>query len=72
MAHRSRLAGFIIDCQNTLAADSAHFWAAALGLQAEPAYAEGDAEYADLNGAPARLNVEVLRVDHPSRVHLDI
>lgn len=72
MTHRSRLAGFIIDCQDTPAADSARFWAAALGLQAEPARAEGDAEYADLTGAPAGLNVEVQRVDHPSRVHLDI
>jgi len=72
MTHRSRLAGFIIDCQDTPAADSARFWAAALGLQAEPARGEGDAEYADLTGAPAGLNVEVQRVDHPSRVHLDI
>lgn len=53
MAHRSRLAGFIIDCQHTPAADSARFWATALGLQAEPARAEGDAEYAELTGAPA-------------------
>ena len=46
--------------------------AAALGLQAQAARVEGGAEYADLLGAPAGLNVEVQRVDHPSRVHLDI
>jgi hypothetical protein len=72
MAHQSRLAGFIIDCQDTPADEGARFWAAALGLQAQPAYGEDGAEYADLQGAPAGLNVEVQRVDHPSRVHLDI
>lgn len=72
MAHQSRLAGFIIDCQDLPADEGARFWAAALGLQAQPARIEGGAEYADLLGAPAGLNVEVQRVDHPSRVHLDI
>ncbi|WP_303638757.1 MULTISPECIES: VOC family protein [Stenotrophomonas] len=72
MAHHSRLAGFIIDCQDVAAEDAARFWAAALGLKAEPPYTEGDAEYADLIGAPAGMNVEVQRVHHPSRVHLDI
>jgi hypothetical protein len=35
-------------------------------------YAEGDAEYADLSNTPADLNIEVQKVRHPSRVHLDI
>ena len=72
MAHQSRLAGFIIDCQDLPADAGAGFWAAALGLQAQAARVEGGAEYADLLGAPAGLNVEGQRVDHPSRVHLDI
>jgi hypothetical protein len=72
MAHRSRLAGFIIDCQDTAADEAAAFWSAALGYEAQPAYAEEGAEYADLQGAPAGLNVEVQRVSHASRVHLDI
>ncbi|MBA0342948.1 VOC family protein [Stenotrophomonas maltophilia] len=72
MAHQSRLAGFIIDCQDLPADAGAGFWAAALGLQAQAARVEGGAEHADLLGAPAGLNVEVQRVDHPSRVHLDI
>ncbi|WP_401746905.1 VOC family protein [Stenotrophomonas muris] len=72
MAHQSQLAGFIIDCQDLPADAGAGFWAAALGLQAQAARVEGGAEYADLLGAPAGLNVEVQRVDHPSRVHLDI
>lgn len=72
MAHRSRLAGFIIDCQEHAADDGARFWAAALGLSARPTYREGDAEYAELDGAPGGLHVEVQRVAHASRVHLDI
>lgn len=72
MAHQSRLAGFIIDCEGIPADEGARFWSAALGLQAQPAYAEDGAEYADLQGAPAGMNVEVQRVNHPSRVHLDI
>ncbi len=72
MAHRSRLAGFIIDCQDKDADESARFWSAALGLSPQPAYREGDAEYAELDGAPGGLHVEVQRVTHASRVHLDI
>lgn len=72
MAHRSRLAGFIIDCQDVPADRAAAFWSAALGYTAAPAYCEDQAEYADLQGAPAGLNVEVQRVEHASRVHLDI
>lgn len=72
MAHRSRLAGFIIDCHTTPADKAAAFWSAALGYRAQPAYSEDGAEYADLLGAPAGLNVDVQRVEHASRVHLDI
>lgn len=72
MAHRSRLAGFIIDCQDAQADAAASFWAQALGLRAQPAYTDGEAAYAELHGAPGALHVEVQCVDHPSRVHLDI
>ena len=73
MSHRSRLAGFIIDCQGSDSDAAAAFWAPALGLKAEPGYTEDDgAQYAELIGAPAELHVEVQRVDHAPRVHLDI
>ncbi len=73
MAHRSRLAGFIIDCQDTDSDTAAAFWGAALGLKAEPGYTEDDgAQYSELQDAPGGLHVEVQRVSHPSRVHLDI
>jgi hypothetical protein len=73
MAHRSRLAGFIIDCQDVDSDTAATFWSAALGLKAEPAHTDDDgAQYSELHGAPAELHVEVQRVQHASRVHLDI
>lgn len=67
MAHRSRLGGFIIDCQTDELGPAADFWAKALGTEAEPA----EENYARL-GRHGGLSAEVQKVDHPSRVHLDI
>lgn len=70
--HKSRLAGFIIDCQGADLEGAAHFWGAALGLRAESAAAAKEARYRTLRTAPDQLHVEVQQVEHPSRVHLDI
>ena len=67
--HRSRLAGFIIDCKSTDPRDAAQFWGAALGLASLGA--EGEA-YEPLDASAHDLVVEVQRVEHESRVHLDI
>ena len=72
MPHRSRLAGFIIDCQTGDIDAAAGFWSGALGLPVSETYAEGEARYAELAGAAGGLHVEVQAVAHPSRVHLDI
>lgn len=72
MAHRSRLAGFIIDCNTDDHAAAADFWSRALGYPVREHYTEGDAEYTSLSNTPAELHVEVQKVGHPSRVHLDI
>jgi catechol 2,3-dioxygenase-like lactoylglutathione lyase family enzyme len=72
MAHRSRLAGFIIDCQTGSIDAAATFWSGALGLPVHKSYVEEGAEYVDFSGTPAHLNIEVQKVSHPSRVHLDI
>jgi predicted enzyme related to lactoylglutathione lyase len=68
--HRSRLAGFIIDCQTDDVDSAAKFWSQALGLPigSQP----GDGVYRQLENAPGGLHVEVQQVTHPSRVHLDI
>ena len=72
MTHRSRLAGFIIDCETGDLDAAAAFWSGALGLPVADAYSEGDAAYAELANAPGDLQIEVQKVAHPSRVHLDI
>ena len=69
--HRSRLAGFIIDCQTTDLDGAAQFWSAALGLPLR-GKADDDPGYRLLENAPGDLHVEVQQVQHPSRVHLDI
>jgi len=72
MAHRSRLAGFIIDCKTGDHAAAADFWSQALGLPKDAHEIEGDAEYTSLSNTPADLAISVQSVEHPSRVHLDI
>lgn len=72
MAHRSRLAGFIIDCQTDDTAAAAEFWSRALGFTIDKVYKDGDTDYASFADTPCGLNVEVQKVSHPSRVHLDI
>jgi predicted enzyme related to lactoylglutathione lyase len=70
--HRSRLAGFIIDCRTTDVDGAARFWSAALGMATESLPGpEGDS-YVKLVVPGERLHVEVQAVDHDSRVHLDI
>lgn len=72
MSHRSRLAGFIIDCRTDDLDAAARFWSDALGLPIGELSPEESATYAKLDGAPGDLHVEVQAVKHDSRVHLDI
>ena len=70
--HKSKLAGFIIDCKTDDLGAAAEFWGAALGLSIrESPGSEGDL-YRKLEDTQCGLNIEVQKVDHPSRVHLDI
>jgi predicted enzyme related to lactoylglutathione lyase len=70
--HKSRLAGFIIDCRTSDVHGAARFWSQALGLATEDLPgAEGDA-YVKLKVPGERLHIEVQAVEHDSRVHLDI
>ena len=72
MAHRSRLAGFIIDCQGGRVEEHARFWSEALGFELVDPNEGGAGKYAVLGGTPADLHIEVQKVAHESRVHLDI
>lgn len=73
--HRSRLGGFIIDCRCDDLEAAARFWSEALGLQQRPADTqnpEDSGKYIGLESGPGGLGVEVQKVNHESRVHLDI
>lgn len=72
MAHRSRLAGFIIDCRTDDLGRAAEFWSRALGLAVIDPDEGAENRYARLAPGRGGLHIEVQRVDHPSRVHLDI
>ena len=73
MAHRSRLAGFIIDCNTEDLDAAADFWSQAMGLPVTDRDAgDATAQYQALGDIRGGLYVAVQKVDHPSRVHLDI
>ncbi len=70
--HRSQLAGFIIDCDGEDVDAAARFWGRALGYEALPLTNPEEEKYRRLDTGPYGLHIEVQRVDHPSRVHIDI
>ena len=71
--HKSRLAGFIIDCRTPDLEAAAKFWSAALGFALKPVSMKPEeAGYRSFDTGPDGLNIEVQQVEHPSRVHLDI
>jgi catechol 2,3-dioxygenase-like lactoylglutathione lyase family enzyme len=69
--HRSRLSGFIIDCQSADLQAATAFWSAALGLGLAKHGAD-EPTYVRLDGSSRDMEIEVQTVSHPSRVHLDI
>jgi predicted enzyme related to lactoylglutathione lyase len=70
--HRSRLAGFILDCRTEDLENAAKFWSAALGVPLKPAADEPSPLYRQLQTGPEDLHIEVQKVEHESRVHIDI
>jgi Glyoxalase-like domain len=66
--HRSRLSTFVIDCRSENVDEAARFWSAALG---RPVVGQED-EYRTLESSAAEPILLVQKVDHPSRIHLDI
>ena len=68
--HRSQFAGLIIDCKTDDLEAAADFWSAALGYSRKKEPEDG--LYAGLITPENEPYVEVQKVDHPSRVHLDI
>ena len=70
--HRSRLCTVVIDCKVDDLAPSATFWSRALGKPIASLDQDGDGRYAELETAPDEPIILLQKVEHASRVHLDI
>ena len=70
--HRSRLCALLIDCRTDDIDEAARFWAAALGRPLDPAHPGTRGNYRMLETPPDEPLVQIQRVEHDSRVHLDI
>ena len=69
--HRSRLSTFVIDCRTGDVNQAASFWSRALGRAVLPPD-EGDDRYRTLKADARAPLLMIQRVEHDSRIHLDI
>lgn len=70
--HRSRINGLLIDCKTDDVDAAAQFWADALGRPVDMQHPGSRGNYRMLATPPHELSVQIQRVDHESRVHIDI
>jgi predicted enzyme related to lactoylglutathione lyase len=70
--HKSRLGGLIIDCNTANLEAAAKFWTQALGYEAAASSDPDDENYVPLKTGSDDLAIEIQKVTHPSRVHIDI
>ena len=70
--HKSRLGAIVIDCEGDDFERDVAFWSAALGRDSERPEDPADRNYMSLKTRPDELPVVLQKVDHPSRVHIDI
>lgn len=72
MTHYSRLCAVLIDCNTDDVDQAAAFWAAALGRPIDSEHPGTRGNYCMLETPPDEPIVQIQRVQHESRVHLDI
>jgi len=70
--HRSRINGILIDCNVDDIQAAARFWANALGRRVDPDHPGTRGDYVMLETPTDEISVQIQRVDHESRVHIDI
>jgi Glyoxalase-like domain len=70
--HQSRLCAVLIDCRTANLEDAARFWGEALGRPVDPNHPASRGNYLMLETPPDEPIVQIQRVDHESRVHIDI
>jgi hypothetical protein len=72
VTHRSRINGILIDCNVDDIQAAARFWAEALGRPVDSNHSGTRGNYVMLENRPGQISVQIQRVDHESRVHIDI
>jgi predicted enzyme related to lactoylglutathione lyase len=70
--HYSRLCALLIDCNTPDVDEAAQFWAQALGRPIDLGHPGSRGNYRMLETPPDEAIVQIQRVAHESRVHLDI
>ena len=70
--HRSRINGILIDCNVDDIQAAAQFWAGALGRAVDPSHPGTRGNYVMLETPPDEISIQIQRVEHESRVHIDI
>ncbi|MGH7085194.1 MAG: VOC family protein [Acetobacteraceae bacterium] len=70
--HYSRLCAVLIDCKTSDVNEAAAFWAEVLGRAVDPSHPNSRGNYRMLKTPPDEPIVEIQRVEHESRVHIDI
>lgn len=70
--HKSRLAGLIIDCETDDLDEAERFWSRALGYETKKFPDPDDEGYVTFETASDEPHIELQKVSHPSRVHIDI
>jgi catechol 2,3-dioxygenase-like lactoylglutathione lyase family enzyme len=70
--HHSRLCAVLIDCKTSNVEEAADFWGAVLGREADANHPGSRGNYRMLEDQPDEPIVQIQRVDHESRVHIDI
>ena len=70
--HHSRLCALLIDCRVADIGQAAEFWAAALGRAVDPDHPGTRGNYVMLETPEDEPIVQLQRVEHESRVHIDI
>jgi catechol 2,3-dioxygenase-like lactoylglutathione lyase family enzyme len=70
--HHSRLCALLIDCNAPDIDQAASFWADALGRHVAAAHPGSRGNYRMLETPLGEVLVQIQRVDHESRVHIDI
>jgi Glyoxalase-like domain len=70
--HRSRLYAVLIDCKTADVDEAAHFWAATLSRPVDLGHPMSRDNYRMLATRPDEPIVEIQRVEHESRVHIDV